>query len=168
MFIYIYKLIKKGAVNDDMVYIGSTEDIIRRLKSHISRCNNSNSPKYNLKVYKYIRENGGFDEWDMLIIDEIEVPLKKCEHRDKCENEYIKKYDAINKLNSIGLCFNKKKWDNENKLKNNESKYNYYYKNYEYYKEKINCDICGRLGRRQDLARHKKTNYCINFKNLAI
>lgn len=101
MFIYIYKLIKKGAINDDMVYIGSTKDIIERWRIHILRCKDEKNSKHHLKVYKYIRENGGIDEWEMIIIDEIEVPLDECEQRDKCEDEYIRRYDAINKLNGI-------------------------------------------------------------------
>ena len=39
MFIYIYKLIKKGAVNNDMVYIGSTTDVKRRKIQHKYSCN---------------------------------------------------------------------------------------------------------------------------------
>ena len=97
MFVYIYKLIKKDAINDDMIYIGSTEDINNRMSTHKIRCNNIKSRNYNYKVYKYIRDNGGWNEWKYEIIDEVEVALR--EDAGIYEGEYIIKYDAINKLN---------------------------------------------------------------------
>jgi len=99
MFVYIYKLIKKDALNDDMVYIGSTENINVRMSRHKINCNNIKSHKYNYKVYKYIRDNGGWNEWTHEIIDEVEVALR--EDAARYEGEYIIKYDAINKLNDI-------------------------------------------------------------------
>jgi hypothetical protein len=33
-------------------------------------CNNENDKRYNLKVYECIRENGGWDNWDMIMIEE--------------------------------------------------------------------------------------------------
>jgi len=98
MFVYIYKLIKKDAINDDMIYIGSTEDIKCRMSTHKIRCNNIKSRNYNYKVYKYIRDNGGWNEWKYEIIDEVEVALR--EDAGIYEGEYIIKYDAINKLNN--------------------------------------------------------------------
>jgi hypothetical protein len=70
----IYKLHK-----DDMteIYIGSTADEIEREKNHKSDCNNENGKThYNLKVYKFIRENGGIDTWKFEVIE-----------RFPCENE---------------------------------------------------------------------------------
>jgi hypothetical protein len=49
-------------------YVGSTEDYNRRCSEHKSDCNNEHSKGYNLKVYKYIRANGGFDNF---IIEQI-------------------------------------------------------------------------------------------------
>jgi predicted GIY-YIG superfamily endonuclease len=107
MFVYIYKLIKKDAINDDIVYIGSTDDIEARMSKHKYSCNNIKQRDYNRKVYKYIRDNGGFDEWTYEIIDEVEVALRNDAAR--YEGEYIIKYDAINKLNDrvAGQCLNK-------------------------------------------------------------
>ena len=109
MFVYIYKLIKKDATNDDIVYIGSTEDINDRMSKHKHSCNNLNSYKSNYKVYKYIRENGGWDEWTYEIIDEVEVALR--DDASKYEGDYILKYDATNKLNDVvaGRCLGKTK-----------------------------------------------------------
>jgi len=102
-------LIKKDAINDDMIYIGSTEDINDRMSKHKYSCNNIKHCKYNYKVYKYIRDNGGWNEWKYEIIDEVEVALR--EDAGIYEGEYIIKYDAINKLNDVvaGRCLNKSK-----------------------------------------------------------
>ena len=98
MFCYIYKLIHKDATNDDMIYIGSCDDISQRVSKHKYCCNTPNNCKYNYKVYKYIRENGGWENWKYEIIDEVEVALRDDGYI--YEKEYIVKYDAVNKLNS--------------------------------------------------------------------
>ena len=69
----IYKLHK-----DDMteIYIGSTADEKHREKCHKSDCNNENSEEYNRKVYKFIRDNGGWDTWTFEVIE-----------RFPCEND---------------------------------------------------------------------------------
>ena len=107
MFVYIYKLIKNNAINDDMIYIGSAENINDRMSKHKYSCNNIKGRKYNYKVYKYIRDNGGWDEWKYEIIDEVEVALR--EDAGIYEGEYIIIYNAINKLNEVvaGRCLNK-------------------------------------------------------------
>ena len=69
----IYKLHK-----DDMteIYIGSTADEKHREECHKSNCNNENSDGYNLKIYIFIRENGGMDNWKFEVIE-----------RFPCEND---------------------------------------------------------------------------------
>tara|TARA_R110000772_G_scaffold253037_1_gene368596 strand:+ start:183 stop:878 length:696 start_codon:yes stop_codon:yes gene_type:complete len=60
-------------VNDDLpeyIYIGSTGCFYKRKCQHKSSCNNPNSQHYNCKLYKTIRENGGWDHWNILVIDE--------------------------------------------------------------------------------------------------
>jgi hypothetical protein len=172
MFCWIYKLIKKDATNDDMVYIGSTCDVARRMYIHKRRCTNPNDIKHNYKVYKYIRENGGWEEWKYEILDEIEVPLKECEERYKCEDEYIRRYDAINKLNRCYNIRTSKQYYQDNADKISEKKKEYYERNADIIsekgKEKLCCDICKCVIRKSKLKRHKASKKCINFKNLTI
>jgi len=118
MFVYIYKLIKKDAINDDMIYIGSTEDIKDRMRKHKCSCNNINDYRYNCKVYKYIRDNGGWDEWKYEIIDEVEVALRN--DARIYEGEYIIKYDAINKLNDRVAGRTNKEYKKQNYQRNKE------------------------------------------------
>ena len=53
-------------------YIGSTQNEKQREQDHKSDCNNENCERhYNLKVYKHIRENGGWDNWIFKVIEEF-------------------------------------------------------------------------------------------------
>jgi hypothetical protein len=54
----------------EYVYIGSTKSFRSRKYQHKSSCNNTNNKSYNLKLYNKIRENGGWDNWSMNVIDE--------------------------------------------------------------------------------------------------
>jgi hypothetical protein len=66
---YTFYKIHCSEPNIDFTYIGSTKNISDRRWAHKSDCNNINKPKkYNLKLYKTIRENGGWDNWNLTII----------------------------------------------------------------------------------------------------
>ena len=65
-YIYEIKSIDKSITE---IYIGSTWDMKDRLRLHYHKCYNKNTKDYNYTVYKYIRENGGWDNFEMTIID---------------------------------------------------------------------------------------------------
>ena len=52
-------------------YVGSTTDIIRRRNKHKSSCNNPKEPQYNTNLYQTIRNNGGWGNWKMKIIEQF-------------------------------------------------------------------------------------------------
>ncbi len=96
---YIYKIY----CNDDNVtdtYIGSTKNIATRKYQHKCKCNNPNDRHYNLKVYKMIRENGGWDNFTFVIIEEIKECSKIQAH---IREEYHRKQLKAN-MNSVS-CF---------------------------------------------------------------
>jgi len=64
----IYKIVPKD-LNLNFIYIGSTTDFIRRKGHHKGDCNNENQPNYLSKIYKTIRENGGWDAFEMIEIE---------------------------------------------------------------------------------------------------
>jgi hypothetical protein len=66
----IYKIQCNDANIKDF-YIGSTTNLKRRIHQHKNRCNNENNEKYNLKVCQTIRENGGFNNWNFLIVENL-------------------------------------------------------------------------------------------------
>ena len=82
----VYKIICKDSSITD-IYIGSTINFKSRGYLHKHHCNNPNSKKYNSKAYKFIRENGGWDNWQMIKICDVKC-LDKYDLRKK-EGEYI-------------------------------------------------------------------------------
>ena len=63
-------------------YIGSTKDFIERRYKHKNK-----SKKSNYKFYKFIRENGGWENWEMIVI--LELPNKTEEERLEMEEIYL-------------------------------------------------------------------------------
>ena len=87
----IYKLVCKDP-NITECYVGHTTDFIRRKRSHKNNCYYSSSSKYNLYVYTYIRDNGDWDNWDM-----IEIQKYNCvdgNEAKKYEREWIETLKA--------------------------------------------------------------------------
>ena len=71
---YSKTIIYKIVCNDTNItdcYVGHTTDFTRRKQIHKHYCNKKNSKNYNLKVYKTIRENGDWNNWKMVMIEEI-------------------------------------------------------------------------------------------------
>jgi predicted GIY-YIG superfamily endonuclease len=81
----IYKLVKNDDYDNVNIYIGSTTDFIRRKNKHKSCCNCVTNRDHNNKKYQYIRDNGGWEEWNM-----IEVEKFPC--NDKREAEAREEY----------------------------------------------------------------------------
>ena len=78
-------------LNVEECYIGSTTNYKKRMIHHKSDCNNTTGPNYNAKVYKFIRANGGFENWDFEII-EVQNVIKN--EALEIENEYRMIYGA--------------------------------------------------------------------------
>jgi hypothetical protein len=87
----IYELRCKDPEVKDL-YVGSTTDLHKRLKSHKTCVNNPTNPHYNYKVYKSIRENGGWENWKAEEIEKLEN-VKKIDVRIR-EEEISKKLGA--------------------------------------------------------------------------
>jgi predicted GIY-YIG superfamily endonuclease len=83
----IYKLVHKEDYDNANIYIGSTTDFIRRKNKHKSSCNCETNIGYNDKKYQYIRDNGGWDCFNM-----IEVEKYNCNdgNEAKAREEYWK------------------------------------------------------------------------------
>jgi hypothetical protein len=64
----IYKIYCKDESIKD-IYIGHTTYFYQRQKLHKSNCGCETSKAYNYKIYKIIRDNGGWDNWIMEIIE---------------------------------------------------------------------------------------------------
>jgi len=82
-------------------YIGQTQNFADRRRHHIKNTTNETDDKhYHLKQYETIRNNGGWDEWEMVEIEKFKCKTK-LEARIR-EQELIKQYNAnLNSLNAF-------------------------------------------------------------------
>ena len=72
---HFYKIVCKD-VNIKDCYVGHTTNFTKRKHQHKTRCCNENNPKHHYQVYECIRENGHWENWDMVLIDKLD-----CESR---------------------------------------------------------------------------------------
>ena len=63
----IYKIVCND-LNIKQCYYGSTTNFDQRVKDHKKRCNSNIDKNRNCPKYKFIRENGGWQNWKMIII----------------------------------------------------------------------------------------------------
>lgn len=97
----IYKICCKNPNIKD-VYIGSTTNFKSRKNQHKSCCNNINNKSHNNYKYEFIRNNGGWNNWDMILIEKF--PCNDSLELHKKEQEYIDEYNK-NKIPLLNLCF---------------------------------------------------------------
>ena len=65
----IYKLVHNEDYDNVNIYIGSTTDFVKRKNQHKDSCNKEKRKDYNDKKYQYIRNNGGWNEWNMVEVE---------------------------------------------------------------------------------------------------
>lgn len=72
----IYKICCRDKSITD-VYIGSTTNFVKRKTMHKAVCNNEKSKSYNRYVYGFIRENGNWDNFEMIQLEECPCHTKR-------------------------------------------------------------------------------------------
>ena len=174
----IYKLVHKEDYDNVNIYIGSTTDFIRRKNKHKSDCNCVTSKSYNQKNYQYIRDNGGWEEWNMIEVEKFPCNDKReAEAREeywRCHfnaqlntrrpyitveerKEQIKEYKEHNKGK---LLEQQKEYRENDKDKLLEQQKEYRENNKDklliQQKERITCE-CGIISNKSNLTRHHKT-----------
>jgi len=150
----IYKFYcKDNNIND--IYIGHTVDFNSRKSKHETRCNNINDEGYNIKLYQFIRNNGGWDNWNM-----IEIEKYPCNDIDEALDRETYWYNLLKpSLNT--LCPKrsvKERYELNKEYINKEYRKKYREINgREKERELITCD-CGKKLSRGSLNRHLKRN----------
>lgn len=92
----VYKITCKDPSIQD-VYVGHTVNFVQRKKAHRRACMNSKYPNHNCKVYKVMRNNGGWDNWNMDI-----VAFYKCNDLDEARQKEQEHFVALNAtMNSV-------------------------------------------------------------------
>ncbi len=175
----IYKLICKD-VNVKEIYVGSSLNMKQRKKYHKEDTKKKNTP-----VYKFIKENGGFDNWSMIWIKDYPCNSKREleAEEDKIMRELNAELNTNNAIHNIQKRIDyleknkekrkkqiqeytkthkedKKKYDKEYREKHINKKKEYYENNKEELKKKasiiISCE-CGCEIRKASLSRHRKS-----------
>jgi hypothetical protein len=171
----IYKIVCNDPTITD-IYIGSTTNFIKRKYSHKWDCNNEKSKYYNYYVYQFIRENGGWSNWSLVLIEYYNCNNKL--ELEKRERYYIEELKAT--LNKQVPTRTQKEYREDHKEILKEQYKEYYEihkdtileknKDYretnkdkikEYKTKKIICE-CGYEVTKDNLWRHIKTNKHIN------
>lgn len=115
-------------------YIGHTTSFVDRKKNHKKNCNNKNGKYYNLKVYQFIRENGGWENWKMIQIEEYSCNnSREAELREQYWITYLNA--TLNMIKSF-INENEKLEYKKKYYENNKTEINYKKREYmKYYTE---------------------------------
>jgi hypothetical protein len=160
----IYKLCCNNTDITD-IYIGSTTLFSDRKRKHKSDCNNPNYTYYHLKVYEFIRSNGGFDNWSIIEIEAYNAADKKdLETRERYHIELLK--PTLN--NNVPTRTRKEYYENNRSrllAEQKISKYNNKEKIKQRENRKVDCD-CGSKYTHAHRSRHLKTKKHQFYQNL--
>ena len=137
------------------VYVGRTSNFKRRIFQHKKNCRNRTSKKYKYKLYQYIRQCGGFDNFQFSIID-------KADNIDDAKQLERLYYDIL-KPNG-NTCVPNRKWNTYMKsyYEKNPDQYN---KHKELMAKKMTCEKCNKTFRKSNLTHHNKTKYHLKHIN---
>jgi hypothetical protein len=122
----LYKIVCND-LNIKDVYIGHTTDFVRRQQSHKGNCCNPEYKSHRLKVYQFITDNGGWNNWEM-----IEIEKYPCNDANEARSRERYWFETLNAtLNSRFPLRNKNEYRETNKDVIKEKDHNYYQKNKE-------------------------------------
>ena len=155
---YIYKIVCLDPNIDDF-YIGSTVNLNIRCQAHIKTGLNKKNLHYHYKLYTFIRDSGGYENWEMQVIK-----LYKCETKRELVKEEQKYIDELKPSLNTDNAYSteeynkeiKKKWQQDNREKQNERAKKRYQDNKEIEKIKIECE-CGSVIRKRQKQRHNRS-----------
>ena len=128
----IYKIVCND-LNVKDLYIGSTTHFTNRKALHKHACYNPNSKQYNYKLYSFIRDTGGWANWNMVLVEDY-----KCNNGNDLRTRERYWYEQLN--GTLNKCVpnrskkeSEKQWREQNKEQLKE--YNKQYK--QQHKEQI-------------------------------
>ena len=164
----IYKIVCND-LNITDCYVGHTTNFRHRKSQHKCTCNNEKNKDYNLKIYKTIRDNGGWWKWSM-----IEIEKYPCNDKNEaCSRERFY-YEQLNStMNTLKPMITRQELKDLNKQYKQTEKYKAVAKIYgkkhreehkEYYDKKnkeMTCIVvdcpCGCNYSYKHKARHERT-----------
>jgi len=155
----IYKIVCKDPNITD-VYVGHTTNFVQRKYAHKQNCSNIKSTYYNLKLYKTIRDNGNWSNWEMSIVNFYKCK-NQLEARQKEQEYFILLGATLNSINPLPCKIESTKViniiSNDNEIILNNSL------------PKFICSVCNfKCFKKGDLNRHNKTIKHTNIINTKI
>lgn len=155
----IYKIVCNDLDVKDL-YIGSTTHFTNRKALHKHACYNPNSKQYNYKLYSFIRDTGGWDNWNMVLVEDY-----KCNNGNDLRTRERYWYEQLNgTLNKQVPNRSKKQYNQQYNQQHKEQikEYNKQYnqQNKEQNKAKAETPytcICGSTIRTDRKSKHFKT-----------
>lgn len=161
----VYKICCKDIDIKDC-YVGSTTCLRNRKTTHKSICNNNKHKAYNCPVYKFIRDNGNWDNWEVVMLEEY-PECKSGEELLKYEREHMEMLGAT--LNKVVIGRTMKEWCEDNK-----GKLQVYFQEYRENnkdeirvkaREKVKCDFCGSMISKSNIKQHQRSKKCLAHQN---
>ena len=171
---HFYKIVCRDLCIKDC-YVGHTTNFKNRKNAHKTSHYNSNGKMYNGRInnkylYRFISDNGGWDNWDMVLIETL-----NCENAldaKKKEREYIEALNAtLNEsrpyINKQEQAEYKKQWAKDNAERVKMKKQQWYLENKEHCNKKSkegyeqNKEKWNKLGREY----YAKNNEYLKQKN---
>jgi len=131
---YIYYILDKDGV---VHYVGSTSNMNSRKSGHKYCCRTEKDKRYHLDIYQYIRDHGGFDNFEIIPVRKIEDVKNKTDLLIAEQDEMNKFSNLKNKIGSYRTdeerlkqnIENSKKWNRNNNEKKNQNNRKHYHAN---------------------------------------
>lgn len=157
----IYRIVCKD-LSVPCTYVGHTTDLVRRRANHKKDCTRESSKKYHYNVYKQIRENGGWDNFSMVLVEDY--PCNGHEEASARERYWIEQFLAD--LNTRVPNRKYAEWREDNREHILQKARVYQQKNKEKITEKRNVRTlccCGSDYTDRNKSQHLKTKKHLNF-----
>jgi hypothetical protein len=82
---------------------------------HKSDCKSPNSGRYNLRIYKFIWENGGYENWEMVVLETILCNREQAKVYERAYQESL-----MSGLNTNVASRSQQEWSHTNYVNNSE------------------------------------------------
>ena len=103
------------------VYVGSTNNLAKRRNSHKTVCTNEKDKNHNFPVYQFIRDNGGWGNWEIIKVEDVDCTC----HEDllKAERACFQRLGATLNKNVPSRSWGERYEDNKAKILEQRKEY---------------------------------------------
>ena len=122
----VYRIVCKDTSVTES-YVGSTCNLRNRIAKHKTTCNNSNNEAHNTPVYVFIREHGGWENWDVVVVESVSCETVK-QLRDR-ERHWLEQIGAT--LNADVPNRSKAEWTELNREHVRKRQHELYLRNHD-------------------------------------